>query len=150
MYDRNKAVAYAHKYAYSRNPNYYNFDNIGGDCTNFVSQVLAAGGESQNYSKNNGWYYNSINDRAPSWSGVDELYNFIISDHSIGPKANLISIKDVLIGDIIQLGNKKVGYYHSLIVVDSQKLLVACHTIDSDNRPLFTYNYDFMRVLHIL
>lgn len=45
MYDRNKAVAYAHKYAYSRNPNYYNFDNIGGDCTNFVSQVLAAGGE---------------------------------------------------------------------------------------------------------
>ena len=30
-YARNKAVEYAGKWAYSRNPKYYNFDLIGGD-----------------------------------------------------------------------------------------------------------------------
>lgn len=29
-----------------------------------------------NYTKNTGWYYNSINDRSPSWSGVEFLYKF--------------------------------------------------------------------------
>ncbi len=36
MYDREKAVAYAREWAFSRNPEYYIFDEIGGDCTNFV------------------------------------------------------------------------------------------------------------------
>ena len=42
-YDRNKVVEYAEKWAYSRNPKYYNFDLIGGDCTSFVSQCIFAG-----------------------------------------------------------------------------------------------------------
>ena len=35
-------VNYARKWAFSRNPAYYDFENIGGDCTNFVSQCLYA------------------------------------------------------------------------------------------------------------
>ena len=35
-----KELDYAQKWALSRNPAYYNFDDIGGDCTNFVSQCL--------------------------------------------------------------------------------------------------------------
>lgn len=42
-YKRNLAVAYAKKWALSRNPKYYNFDPVGGDCTNFISQCLYAG-----------------------------------------------------------------------------------------------------------
>lgn len=42
-YNREKAVEYARRWAYDRNPQYYNFDPIGGDCTNFVSQCLFAG-----------------------------------------------------------------------------------------------------------
>ena len=34
-YDREKAVAYAHKWAYGRNPAYGDFSEMGGDCTNF-------------------------------------------------------------------------------------------------------------------
>ena len=37
-YNRRAAVAYAHKWAYSRNPAFYDFSEIGGDCTNFASQ----------------------------------------------------------------------------------------------------------------
>ena len=38
LYDRERAVAYAHQWAYSRNPAYYDFSVLGGDCTNFISQ----------------------------------------------------------------------------------------------------------------
>lgn len=43
-YDRNAAVAYARKYADYPNPEYQDQYNNGGDCTNFVSQALIAGG----------------------------------------------------------------------------------------------------------
>ena len=42
-YDREAAVAYAHRWAFGRNPAYSNFDGMGGDCTNFASQCLYAG-----------------------------------------------------------------------------------------------------------
>ena len=38
-YNREKAVSYAEKWAFSRNPRYMSFDGIGGDCTSFVSQL---------------------------------------------------------------------------------------------------------------
>lgn len=151
MYDRNAAVAYAHEWAYGRNPKYYDFDGIGGDCTNFISQVLAAGGSKQNYNAN-GWYYNSLNDRSPSWSGVDELYNFLVSSHTVGPRAEEISLSGAMLGDIIQLGSDYSGFYHSLVIVNAAagNILTAAHTIDSDHRPLSTYNYGHIRVLHII
>lgn len=33
-YDRRAAVAYAHQWAYGRNPDFYDYEEIGGDCTN--------------------------------------------------------------------------------------------------------------------
>ena len=65
-YDRAKAVAYAHEWAYGRNPRFYDFSNIGGDCTNFASQCLYAGSGVMNYSPTNGWYYINLNSRSPS------------------------------------------------------------------------------------
>ena len=46
MYNREAALEYAKEWAFSRNPQFYDFENIGGDCTNFASQVLLAGGAS--------------------------------------------------------------------------------------------------------
>jgi hypothetical protein len=42
-YDRKKAVDYATIWSYYRNPHYYDFSTLGGDCTNFCSQCLYAG-----------------------------------------------------------------------------------------------------------
>lgn len=42
-YDRQAAFEYAKKWAFRRNPRYYNFEKIGGDCTNFASQCIYAG-----------------------------------------------------------------------------------------------------------
>lgn len=42
-YNRVAAVEYAQKWAFLRNPKFFNFDGLGGDCTNFVSQCIYAG-----------------------------------------------------------------------------------------------------------
>ena len=42
-YNRELAVAYAHRWAYGRNPEYFDFQGIGGDCTNFASQCIYGG-----------------------------------------------------------------------------------------------------------
>ena len=61
-YDREEAVQYAKTWAYSRNPKYYNFDSVGGDCTSFVSQCIYAGAKVMNYNQY-GWYYKQQNSR---------------------------------------------------------------------------------------
>lgn len=48
-YDRPQAVAYARKWAFGRNSQYYDFSGLGGDCTNFVSQCLYAGSKVMNF-----------------------------------------------------------------------------------------------------
>ena len=85
MYDRQKVYNYAKKWAYSRNPKYYNYDPVGGDCTNFVSQCIYAGCNQMNYNKSNGWYYINGNNKSPSWTGVQFLYNFLINNKTVGP-----------------------------------------------------------------
>lgn len=156
IYDRAAAVAYAHEWAFGRNPAYYNFEYIGGDCTNFASQVLYAGSGVQNYTPVFGWFYISADDRTPSWTGVNELYRFLISNTGAGPRGILSELSDIDAVDIIQL---KFGYYerfdHSPIVVDvgertPDTILVAAHSIDSDYRPLSTYNYTELRPIHIV
>lgn len=43
-YDRAAALAYMTEYAHHRNPDFYAYDAVGGNCMNFGSQVLLAGG----------------------------------------------------------------------------------------------------------
>ena len=43
LYDRRAAVLYAHRWAYGRNPAFYDYEHLGGDCTNFASQCIYAG-----------------------------------------------------------------------------------------------------------
>ncbi len=88
MYSRQKAVDYALKWALFRNPQYYSFDKIGGDCTNFVSQCLFHGGIMMNFYKY-GWFYNSLNSRAPAWTGVDELFDFGVNNKSAGVRLKI-------------------------------------------------------------
>ena len=70
-YDRVAAVAYAHRWAFSRNPRFYDYEEIGGDCTNFASQCLYAGSRVMNYTPVYGWYYINANEKAPAWTGVE-------------------------------------------------------------------------------
>lgn len=151
IYNRDAAVAYAQEWAYKRNPRYYNFDTLGGDCTNFISQCLYAGSGIMNYKKTFGWYYNSVNDRAPAWTGVSYLYNFLIANKGTGPYAIELPLDKTQEGDIIQLSFDGSVYVHSLIVVtvNDGNIYVATHTDDYSSRALNTYIYNKVRLLHI-
>ena len=77
-YNRNAAVEYATKWALGRNSNYYDFEKLGGDCTNFASQSIFAGAGVMNYSYPLGWFYISPFERAPSWTSVQYLQNYLL------------------------------------------------------------------------
>ena len=156
MYNRQKAVEYAHKWWNGRNPAFYNFDSLGGDCTNFVSQCLFFGGIAMNYDAL-GWFYTNLNLRSPSWTGVDEFFDFATKNSSaFGVRAQVESMDKMQVGDVVQL--KLFGeneFHHSMLVTkvlgyDSFfDLLVTCHTFDAKDRPLGAYNIENVRFLHI-
>lgn len=155
-YNRDRAVEYAHKWAYKRNPKYLNFDELGGDCTNFASQVIYAGSRVMNYTPIYGWYYNSSYDRTASWTGVQFLYNFLIDNKSDGPFGEEVDIKDIAIGDIIQFSADGNTFSHSPIVVrirypiNINNILIAAHSYDRDNYPLSNYEWKKIRYIHII
>ena len=98
-YDRGEAVAYAHRWAYSRNPKYYDYEELGGDCTNFASQCLYAGGGVMNFTPDLGWYYIDANQKAPAWTGVSYLHQFLTrSNQSVGPAAVACALEDLMPG----------------------------------------------------
>ena len=155
-YDRKSAVVYAQTWALSRNPRFYDFTNIGGDCTNFISQCLYAGSNVMNFKKPLGWFYISASNRSASWTGVNYLYNFLLKNNEKGVFAEEVELSEIELGDIIQLGKTNIGFYHSLLVTETgavpsiDNILICTHTLDSLNRPLNTYQYDYLRCLHIL
>jgi len=155
-YKRDKAVEYAHKWAFKRNPAYFSFDNFGGDCTNFVSQAIFAGTGVMNYTPVYGWYYIDSYRRTPSWTGVEFLYKFLVTNQGPGPIGERADIKDIMPGDIVQLSfNKELGFTHSMIIVetgiskDYNNILICAHTYDRDNYHLSSYNWSDIRFIHI-
>lgn len=152
QYDRDAAVAYARKWAFGRNPEYYDFSGLGGDCTNFASQCIFAGAKTMNFTPTFGWYYKSLNDRSPSWTGVEFLYNFLTGNNGVGPYGEETEPDKLQIGDIIQLGRATGDFYHSPVVVAVRngRIFIAAHTNDAFNRPLSSYNFQRVRGIHIL
>lgn len=150
-YNRQNAVSYAQQWAFARNPAYLNFDNLGGDCTNYTSQCIYAGSGVMNHTKVFGWYYYSANNRTPSWTGVPYLYNFLVGNKGMGPFAEVTARTGVQLGDVVQLGTSAGHFYHSPIIVGlaGNEIYVAAHTEDAYMRPLSTYVYDQARFLHI-
>lgn len=151
-YDRASAVAYAHRWAYGRNPRFYDYEAIGGDCTNFASQCLYTGSGVMDYTPTYGWYYIDANRKSPSWTGVEYLYNYLTRERtSLGPAAREVSRSEMQPGDIVQLSFDGVRFAHSPIVVElsARDLLVAAHSYDADYRPLATYEYRAIRFLHV-
>ena len=150
LYNRDAVVAYACKWALGRNPAYYNFENDGGDCTNFASQCIYAGAQTMNFTQIFGWYYRSSYDRTASWSGVEYLYKFLVNNQGIGPYANIVPLSKAKPGDIVQLGTESGGFYHTPVITSvTPTIMVAAHTNDALDRPLSSYDYEVARFLHI-
>lgn len=151
-YDRTAALRYARRWARGRNPAYYNFENVGGDCTNFASQCLFAGSGVMNFTPVTGWFYRSANDRTAAWTGVEYLYNFLTGNAGAGPFGEEAELSAVRPGDLIQLGAETGDFYHTPVVtgIAGKRILVAAHTFDALDRPLDTYSFARLRCIRIL
>lgn len=158
-YDRARAVAYAHRWAYGRNPAYYDYENLGGDCTNFASQCLYAGVGVMNYTPTFGWYYINANQKAPAWTGVPYFYNFLTRLLPPGPGpvgVEVFDLAELEPGDFVQLQFREGVWSHTPIIVSMgrrptlQNTLIAAHSYDADNRPLSSYKVLAYRFIHIL
>ncbi|CAG8606891.1 11634_t:CDS:2 [Gigaspora rosea] len=108
-----KKVNYAGKYCSSPNPKYKNYDGNGGDCTNFASQVLNAGG----IPVNNEWKPYTV-----PWIRVSSFYDYLIK-HNLAKECQLTELKP---GDFIQY-HTNAGWHHTVVVVKSG----ADPTVDS-------------------
>lgn len=150
-YNRKLAAEYAMKWALSSNPAYKNYENWGGDCTNFISQCLHEGGIPFDHNGNNilkQWYWYSDMNRTPSWTASEPFYKYIVGNNSsdtqnFGIYAKEVDYYDLEIGDIVQLVYENDLAYHTMIISDIildgdflVDYLICQHTYDLLNYPL--------------
>ncbi|MGB4509397.1 MAG: amidase domain-containing protein [Syntrophomonadaceae bacterium] len=137
-YNREGSQAYADNYWYNFNPAYKDMSSNGGggDCTNFVSQCIRAGGASNDKIGSYKWWYDnkgtsSTSDDTWEWtwgtvSGLNYALKGNYTQSEYGPKAYEIVIQgdsnynyswgnQIQLGDVIQYENSS-GLYHSVIV----------------------------------
>ncbi|BFH14467.1 amidase domain-containing protein [Paenibacillus melissococcoides] len=86
-YNRQKAVAYANKYAgtawgagnkHRYNPKYRDYTGLGGDCTNFASQCIGDPEEGGGLKMRGGWHYFLFNGGSQTWVQTDAFKNFLL------------------------------------------------------------------------
>ena len=166
-YNREKALSYANKYVTDRNDEWDKYDTPGGNCQNYASQVLYAGGipmDSEGYITSQWKYYSSVPDesesksgRSYSWTGVGYFYTYAKNNKGYGLVAKVdANYYSALAGDVAQVGYD--GYGHSVVVVGNVKdsdgniidILVNSNTIDMENYPLQAYTYPNKRIIKII
>jgi len=150
-YQRDKVVNYAFIWWNSTNPRFYNYEGLGGDCTNFASQCIYAGSEIMNFNRQGGWFYLNPNDKSPSWTGVDFLKNFLLNNRTKGPFARLCELHEIELGDLIQI-KQATFFNHSLIVtkISDGEIYVTAHTNNALNKSLKLYFPKEIRCFKIL
>ena len=151
-YNRELAIQYAKRWALGKNPNYFHFEGIGGDCTNFISQCLLAGGGKMNYDKYYGWFYINKDNRSPSWTSVKYLQRFLLSNNSPGFVVKIMPIYKLQVGDIIQIRQNIHEFNHSVIIsrITNNEIYVCAHSYDALDKPLSSYNALELKGLHII
>ena len=156
MYSRKNAIDYAYYWWDKRNPAFYDFDDLGGDCTNFVSQCLYFGGIGMSYFSP-GWFYDALDFRSPSWTGVEEFYTFSTQNNNlVGVRAKNVDISKMEVGDVVQISQNGNRFHHSMIITkilgekSLENIFITCHTNNAKDRSLASYYFDNIRFLKIL
>lgn len=157
-YSPKKAVEYAMKYALNHNPAYPSYKGVGGDCANFISQALHAGGMpmiGSNAASLKSWFCRSRNKWdvkliSSTWRGASAFSQYWMAnangfkDFSSTSFENINSFRKVydyaVRGDAISLLSSSKIAYHTLIVVDYNNgdLICAAHSDDSNNLSLLS------------
>jgi hypothetical protein len=132
-----KASLYSDKWALARNPTYRSYSN---DCTNFVSQCLAAGGKTETGSvidrkKDEVWFYGILEGTtAYTWAGAQNLKRHLVEHTNSTSESTFDNLR---IGDIIFIDpNGGSGTWHGMVVaaVEANDLLMSYHSRDTKRK----------------
>ncbi|MFG2295455.1 amidase domain-containing protein [Streptomyces sp. NPDC048603] len=132
-YNYSAMAKYAEKYWKNYNPAYRKFNDVGGDCTNFISQSLRAGGWKNDtgwYKSYKNWWYNSAN-QTTSWVNVNYWASFALYSKRT---YNLTNVYHLGVGDILQMDFSGNGSKdHSMITTYRSSRGVPYLTYHSNN-----------------
>ncbi|MFF2021275.1 amidase domain-containing protein [Streptomyces sp. NPDC058171] len=137
-YDYGAMARYAEKYWKNYNSAYRKFNGKGGDCTNFVSQSLRAGGwknKSGWYKNAKYWWYNSAN-QTYSWTSVNHWATFAKKS---GRTSILGNVYQMGYGDVLQMDfDRKNGKDHTMITTHRAKSqpYLTYHSSDTYRRSM--------------
>ncbi|PEP57864.1 MULTISPECIES: amidase domain-containing protein [Bacillus] len=156
------ALDYVNNWWNNRNPDYAKWDP--NDCMNYVSQILKAGGIKETLpstiqpsgidSNKNYWYSKKQGDNifteSSTWINVEDFYTFWSKTQKVITPDKLNIMRDIEVGDVIQLQKKSGGsYYHAMFVVkkDSETVYLTGHTNDREALDIRNIQGDNFRVI---
>ncbi len=140
------AVSYAERYAWNANTAQYH-DFGGTDCTNFVSQILEAGGVAQESSSSEyyGWWHrieNGQHKHSISWIRSDTFVRYMGVGYTTNRIMNLSM--NIQVGDILALDNSSDGDWDHMGFVTYKSNSFGSYYLDN---MLLSY-YDFIIAQH--
>jgi len=145
-YNRERALLYAERYAFSQNPIFGDFRELGGNCTNFVSQCVSSGfGDEENVDPmTKKWFAGSGGGTSP-WENCDYFWDYAVNNKGIGGQV-LSSVSQMQGGDVLQLrsigANDPDDFSHTLFMVDSEKGIFAQNSPSN-----FVYYSDLVNIV---
>lgn len=158
-YDRAAALDYMLTYSAQRNPAYKAYDDLGGNCMNFGSQVLTAGGiPALPGGYRDGWFYNSERSVSLPWVNVGAFLD-LAAEHT---GSGLVAVVGApyftgQVGDIITMGVEEPRHHTTVIcglVADGEgrtvDYLLCSNTANLRNYPASAYYYTNRQLTKIL
>lgn len=148
-YDYGAMLNYANTYWDNYNSNYRSYGGEGGDCTNFISQIMYAGGWTQvgswpdSRSDNSNWFYGDFTwTTSYSWPAAENWYWFAM--HESGRTVFLDNVWKMLTTDVLQVDfDRNNNISHSMFVTGragsgeyADELYMTYHSNDTHNKPL--------------
>ncbi len=171
-YDRDKAVSYSYdwvsKDAVIRNNEFSDYSAYGGNCQNYASQCILAGGVPMDiygdFTEQWKWYGENSNSgeeehgRSGSWTGTEYFYEYCNINTGYGLVADTsLNIYSAQPGDIIQYVID--GWAHHSVVVTKvikdengnvTEILANSNTTERIDFPVTAYGYTNLRLIHIV
>ncbi|MHA1872224.1 MAG: glycosyl hydrolase family 18 protein [Promethearchaeota archaeon] len=150
-YSRGAAYGYAYRWYNSRNPHYNDYSSSGGDCANFASQCIIAGGISLHKGtdgKGTGVYPDIIHSNSTSNGTIPycdflnlnlKNYQNTTIEYVTDTNASIPSYIDI--GDVVIFGDKTGDKYkHAMIIIykNDTDVGLAAHSSDVWNRSFYT------------
>lgn len=156
-YDRASAYNYMQVWIDQRNRLWDAYDDVGGNCQNFGSQVLLAGGIPMDEVGDAQWFWYDHNDQDFSWINVGYFMDYAKANSGYG----LVSLPEAAyytgeVGDLLIFGDD--GFNHTTVIADvisdtsgqTVDYLVCSNTSNYRNFPASAYYYTRQWLVRIL